>query len=513
MTLASEWHCDDARHASGKPQGWTVSRDESVSSSDQELPSRAVIDDWGRRISDARERVTTEMREADGPLQRETNTFLEELSLAFEELQVAEEELHVQTEELSSSRALLEAERLRYRTLFEHAPVAYLVTDRGGVIKDANRAASALFNVSGRWLRGKPLIVFVASSQRRAFRDQLVALSEKDMVADLHLRVRPRSGRPLRIAASIGILRDRDGAIVELRWLLADETARRRREHRVRSLNVELKQRVAERTLELTQAMEVQEALASTAEGARGEAERASREKSKLIAVVSHELRTPLAAIAGYAELLLLGARGQLTTSQRVDVERIQAAQAHILRLVDDLVGYSKLETGQLRFDIGDVVIGDAIASLVSLVRPQAMTKEITISIVEDDMRALVRADQERVRQIVLNLLSNAIKFTLHGGRVVITAALGDADVHVHVADNGIGIPHDKLDLVFEPYVRLEPARASGETGWGLGLAISRELARAMGGDLTASSSMEAGTIFTLRLPRSTRIAPLQTSG
>lgn len=122
-------------------------------------------------------------------------------------------------------------------------------------------------------------------------------------------------------------------------------------------------------------------------------------------------------------------------------------------------------------------------------------------------MNAVVRADLERLRQIVLNLLSNAIKFTPHGGYVAITASVDEASVRVHIADNGIGIPQDKLDLIFEPYVRLEPARASGETGWGLGLAISRELARAMDGDLTVSSSVEDGTIFTLRLPRSTRIA------
>jgi PAS domain S-box-containing protein len=472
-----------------------------------------VIDDWGRRISDARARITSEMHLADGPLQHETNNFLDELSLAFEELQVAEEELHAQTEELSSSRALLEAERLRYRTLFEHAPVAYVTTDREGVIKDANRAASSLFNVTSRWLSGKPLIVFVAPSRRRDFRDQLAAFVEKEMVADLHLRIHPRSARPRRLAASIGILRDRDGAIVELRWLLVDETEHRRRERRVRSLNAELRQRVAERTVELTQAMETQEGLARAAETARREAERASRDKSKLIAVVSHELRTPLAAIAGYAEMLLLGVRGQLTEPQRGDVQRIQAAQAHILRLVDDLVGYSKLETGQLRFDIVDVVIGDAIASLVSLVRPQASVKEMTISVVENEMHAVVKADQERLRQIVLNLLSNAIKFTPHGGRVVISASVDESNVRIDVADNGIGIPQDKLDLVFEPYVRLEPARASGETGWGLGLAISRELARAMDGDLTASRLAENGTVFTLRLPRSTRIAATPSSG
>ena len=170
--------------------------------------------------------------------------------------------------------------------------------------------------------------------------------------------------------------------------------------------------------------------------------------------------------------------------------------------------GYSKLETGQLRFDIEDVVIGDAIGSLVSLVRPQALAKEMTIRVVDDDMRAVVRADSERLRQIVLNLLSNAIKFTPRGGCVVISASLESSDVRVHIADNGIGMPHDKLDLVFEPYLRLEAARGAGETGWGLGLAISRELARAMDGDLTASSLADESTVFTLRIPRSTRIAP-----
>lgn len=128
--------------------------DKPVHSADQEVPSRAVIDDWGRRINDARARITSEMHLVDGPLQHVTNTFLDELSLAFEELHVAEEELHVQTEELSSSRALLEAERLRYRTLFEHAPVAYVITDREGVIRDANRAASGLLTSRSRPRKG-----------------------------------------------------------------------------------------------------------------------------------------------------------------------------------------------------------------------------------------------------------------------------------------------------------------------------------------------------------------------
>jgi signal transduction histidine kinase len=252
--------------------------------------------------------------------------------------------------------------------------------------------------------------------------------------------------------------------------------------------------------------MEAQEALARAAEAARRAAERASQEKSKLIAIVSHELRTPLAAMGGYAELLALGIRGPLNDAQRGDLQRIQEAQSYILRLVDDLVGFSKLETGHLRFDIGDVIVRDALEALVSLVRPQAANKGIIVDLIRGESDAVVRADEERLRQIVLNLLANAIKFTPAQGHVRGTWSGTEDTVLISIGDDGIGIPADKLELVFEPYVQLAVPRAARQTGSGLGLAISRDLARAMGGDLTASSSGEHGTVFTLRLPRSTRV-------
>jgi PAS domain S-box-containing protein len=477
-----------------------------------ELPSHGAITEWGRRVSDARARLTGEMPAIGNdvsPLRRQSSGFLEELMLAYEELKVAEEELHVQTEELTTSRALLDAERLRYRALFEHAPVPYVVTDEQGVIADANRAAAALFRIAQHRLRGKPLVVFVSPARRRAFRDQLRALGDKDVETGLHLRVRPREGAMRSVAASVGVVRDRRGTISELRWLLVDETKRRRRERRVRSMNEQLKSRVEERTADLQRAMITQQELASTAESARAAAERASREKSELIAIVSHELRTPLAAIGGYAELLALNIRGPLSGPQRADVQRIQEAQSHILRLVEDLVGYSKLETGRLRFDIGDVIVRDAVDALVSFIGPQAAAKEISVTVLPSEDDAVARADEERLRQIVLNLLSNAIKFTPAGGHVSIQYSAGEDDVRITVQDDGIGIPSEKLEAVFEPYVQLRAFGTKHEMGWGLGLAISRDLARAMGGDLTASSSVQEGTVFTVLLPRSTRIANL----
>jgi PAS domain S-box-containing protein len=476
---------------------------------DPELPSEASINDWGHRVSDARARITSEIRRVDdaSPLRREGKLLLDELTLAFEELQVAEEELHVQTEELSASRMLLEGERLRYRELFEHAPVPYLVTDPQGVIIDANRAAAMFLRVGPDYLRGKPLVVFVSPARRRAFREKLPALGSSP-VETAHLRIRPRKQPARNVAASIGIVRDRGGAVVQLRWLLVDETERRRRERLIRSMNEELRRRVDERTSDLQHALERQAELAHAAESARLDAERASREKTELIAIVSHELRTPLAAIGGYAELLALDIRGPLSEPQRADIHRILDAQAHILRLVEDLIGYSKLGTGRFRFDIGDVIVRDAIDALMSFIQPQAAAKNISVAVRSADPATTARADEERFRQIVLNLLSNAIKFTRRGGHVWISYEADEERVHIRIQDDGIGIPADKIESIFEPYVQLGSTGTTNKMGWGLGLAISRDLARAMEGDLLATGAADGGTVFTLTLPRSTRLAP-----
>lgn len=480
---------------------------------DSHNSSERLIADWGRRVSAARARLTSEIRPVDdvSPLRREGHVLLDELRIAFEELQVAEEELHVQTEELTSTRFVLERERQRYRALFEQAPVPYVITNEYGTIMDLNRAAARLLRVDHDELLKKPLIVFVPTTRRHAFRDQLASFGASDTVVGLNLRIRPRGGKTRNVTASVGVVRDK-GSVVELRWLLVDETARRRRERRVKMRNAELTRRVDERTVELRRAAELHAEATRAAEVARQAAERASREKSDLIAVVSHELRTPLAAIGGYAELLALDLRGELNPAQRADIARIQEAQAHILRLVDDLVGYSKLGTGRLRFEIGDVIVRDAISAVVLLIGPQAAARNITIDIASHESTVVARADDERLRQIALNLLSNAVKFTPVGGRVSISWSAEDTRVAIVIRDNGIGIPAEKLEIVFEPYVQLNAPHSSGG-GWGLGLAISRELARAMGGDLTASSSAEDGTAFTLTLPRSIRIASDEARG
>jgi PAS domain S-box-containing protein len=234
---------------------------------------------------------------------------------------------------------------------------------------------------------------------------------------------------------------------------------------------------------------------------ARAEAERANRAKSEFLAVMSHELRTPLNAIGGYAELMEMGIRGPVTPQQREDLRRVQTSQRHLLGLINEVLNYAKLETGTVHYDIADVRVRDALVGVEALVAPQAQAKDLALTIAPCPPELAVRADAEKVRQILVNLLSNAVKFTDRGGGVELTCVGAGASVHVVVRDTGIGIPADQLDRIFEPFVQVRADLTRTAEGTGLGLAISRDLARGMGGDLTAESTPGVGSTFTLSLP------------
>jgi signal transduction histidine kinase len=235
---------------------------------------------------------------------------------------------------------------------------------------------------------------------------------------------------------------------------------------------------------------------------ARAEAERANRAKSEFLAVMSHELRTPLNAIGGYAELMEMGIRGPITPQQREDLRRVQTSQRHLLGLINEVLNYAKLETGTVHYDVADVRLRDAIAGAEALVAPQAQSRQLALVVQPCPPELAVRADPEKVRQILVNLLSNAVKFTDRGGSVAVECDDGGDRVHVRVRDTGIGIPADQLERIFEPFVQVRADLTRTAEGTGLGLAISRDLARGMGGDLAAESAVGAGSTFTLTLPR-----------
>ncbi|MGI8497451.1 MAG: GAF domain-containing sensor histidine kinase [Gemmatimonadaceae bacterium] len=248
------------------------------------------------------------------------------------------------------------------------------------------------------------------------------------------------------------------------------------------------------------------------AQAARAEAETANATKADFLRTMSHELRTPLNAIGGYAQLLMMGVRGPVTPEQQTDLASIQRSQLHLLGLVDAVLDYARLEAGHMTYATADISLVAVVAGAQSLVAPQMRAKEVDYAFEAVDLPLTVRADAEKVRQIVVNLLGNATKFTPPGGRITVSCeefarAAGAATAEgplmfaVRVTDTGRGIPADLLESVFEPFVQVDRRLTSSDVGIGLGLAISRNLARAMRGDLTMDSTPGVGTTFTLTLP------------
>lgn len=260
------------------------------------------------------------------------------------------------------------------------------------------------------------------------------------------------------------------------------------------------------------------ETARQAAESASAAATSANRAKSDFLATMSHEIRTPINAVLGYSELLELGLSGPLTDGQRNQLSRIRASTTHLLGLVNEVLDLAKIESGALRVEVAEAVTGDTMDAALSLIRPQAAAKGITLSErCEGTREARYMGDEHRVRQVLTNLLANAVKFTDPGGHVTVSCALTDtppADIGLtpgppyvafRIADTGIGIASNQLHAIFEPFTQAEAGGKNPYTreraGTGLGLTISRQLAQLMGGQVAVQSAPGEGSTFTLWVP------------
>jgi signal transduction histidine kinase len=238
----------------------------------------------------------------------------------------------------------------------------------------------------------------------------------------------------------------------------------------------------------------------SEAEAARAEAERANNSKTDFLAVMSHELRTPLTAIMGYEELLSDGITGPVTDLQRQQLGRINASARHLLGLIDEILTFARVDIGRERVRWESMSINHTLTEAAALVEPMAAAKKLrfAMELLEEDQS--IQTDGTKLRQMLVNILSNGIKFT-EKGEVRLGCSVHGDTLEVRIADTGVGIAAENIEDVFEPFWQAEQVVTRKTSGTGLGLSVTRKLARLLGGDVTCASRIGAGTTFLLTLP------------
>ena len=323
------------------------------------------------------------------------------------------------------------------------------------------------------------------------------------------VRVR-KDGQHIEVSLSVSPIRDTEGNVVGAAKIARDITEAKRLRKAEMELGAQLQEQAVELEQQIEEGQSLQEELEQTNEELHRALERshidqeaaevANRAKGHFLATMSHELRTPLNAIAGYVDLLDLELRGPLTEQQRTDLDRIRHNQRTLLRLIDNVLDFAKLESGRQEFRLESIAIDDLLRTLETFIAPGIVKKHIAYRFESCGSDVVARADRDKVEQIMLNLLSNAVKFTSNG-EIVVRCRCADR-VEIDVADTGRGIDPDMLDTIFEPFVQVEQQLTRTAEGTGLGLSISRALARGMGGDVVATSEPPNGSTFTLVLPK-----------
>ncbi len=419
------------------------------------------------------------------------------------------------TERREAEEALRESEQ-RFRLLVEGVrDYAIYMLDPTGRVTTWNAGAERIKGYRTREIIGQPFTRFYPREDVDAGKPQrdLELATRAGRVEEEAWRVR-KDGTRFWALVLISAVRNHAGELVGFAKITRDLTERRKateraledarrvateeaarqsaeiREHELRHLADELRTR----TRELEQ-------RTREAEEARARADDANRVKGEFLAAMSHELRTPLNAIGGFTDLLMMELPGPVTPQQQQYLERIRRGRDHLLGIINDILNFSRIEAGQLLYEVTRVSLCGVADSVGEMVAAQAATMKIELTVAESP-DAIVMADRAKTEQIVLNLVSNALKFTASGGSVTLSCERLDGNRGaLRVRDTGSGIREQHLESIFEPFVQIGRTLSNAREGTGLGLAISRDLARGMGGDIVVESEPGVGSTFTLVLP------------
>lgn len=437
-----------------------------------------------RTMAQLRQELDSTRRELHAAIE-ELQSFVEELQAANEEAQSANEELQSSNEELETAKEELESGYEELTTLNDELRAR--IGELGRLNDDLANVLTAIH---------VPLIIVGPDLRIRRFTagaERLMRLVPADV------------GRHIGDITSYTEILDVSQVVTGvLRTLSADEREVQDDQGRWHSVTVRPYVTAAgaiEGAVLVYQDIDLRRRHEQELDAARGVAELANKTKSAFLANMSHELRTPLNAISGYASLMAQGIHGPVTVEQGRDLGRILASGRHLLGLINDILNYAQLRSVQVHFASELVPLAETLAA-AAMTEPQAQAKGVGFTYVPGDPKLAVRGDRQKVLQIVVNLLANATKFTPASGQITLACDPAGDEIRVWVHDTGRGIAPQELERVFEPFVQVGHSLGSGETGVGLGLSISREFARAMGGDLTVESVVGQGSTFTLELPR-----------
>jgi PAS domain S-box-containing protein len=379
------------------------------------------------------------------------------------------------------------------------------------VIRSWNNGAQRIFGYTAEEIVGQSILVLIPPELHDEERMIIDRLSRKERLSHYETARVRKDGTRLDVSLTASPIFDDDGNVIGASKIARDVTEANRLRRAERELAAQLQRQTGELEQRIREAQALHAELEETnlelvralelASSARAGAEEANRIKGQFLATMSHELRTPLNAIAGYVDLIEMGLRGPVSDDQRVDLSRIKLNQRILLRLIDDVLDFAKLESGRVTYRIADVRLDEVLLNLEGSIAPTFRGRGLTYRFEPCSGDAVARADPYKVEQIMLNLLSNAAKFT-EKGRVDVRCLVGDDALEIEVTDTGRGIAPEMLETVFEPFVQEYSDLTRTVQGTGLGLAICRQLARGMGGDVTVRSVLGKGSTFTLRLPR-----------
>jgi PAS domain S-box-containing protein len=354
------------------------------------------------------------------------------------------------------------------RSLIESNIDALMTTDPLGIITDVNKQMEALTGCTRDELIGAPSKNYFTDPERAEAAIKLVLREKK--VTDYELTARARDGKKTEVSYNATTFYDRDRTLQGVLAIARDVTERKRNEQALQETNTELA-------------------------SAKSAAEEANLAKSDFLSSMSHELRSPLNAILGFAQLMEL-ASPLPTDSQKESIAQILQAGWHLLKLINEILDLSVIESGKVSLSTESVSLAEVMSECQAMMEPQAQQLGIGMTFPRFDNPFFVSADRTRLKQIVINLLSNAIKYNKEQGTVVVDCTTSTPGfTRISVKDTGAGLSPEKLAQLFQPFNRLGQ-EAGGVAGTGIGLVVTKRLAELMGGVLGVESTAGEGSVF-----------------